>query len=170
MKRRDEKKTEVHVESDVESHAGRRRRRERGRVLFGGLLVSSCHRGAPIPLRSACRAPDRRINLEKPVLIARIAARSAVRSIPITAIHSNSNSNSIAASQLLAQFVLVLLDESKRNREIIRPMLQREIAKQQLVELRELRFPMQFHQDIFEIVLQLLVLLLEFHLLGSHHH
>lgn len=48
-------------------------------------------------------------------------------------------------------------------------MLQREIAKQQLVELRELRFSMQFHQDIFEIVLQLLVFLLEFHLLGSHH-
>ena len=65
--------------------------------------------------------------------------------------------------------MLVLLDDSKRNREIIRPMLQREIAKQQLVELRELRFSMQFHQDIFEIVLQLLVFLLEFHLLGSHH-
>ena len=48
-------------------------------------------------------------------------------------------------------------------------MLQREIAKQQLVELRELRFSMQFHQDIFQIVLQLLVLLLKLHLLGSHH-
>ena len=133
--------------------------------------MSSSDGWTPVPLRSACCAFERRIKPEKPVRSPRIAAVSAIRSIPIAAIHSDSDSDSdsIAASRFLVQFMLVLVDQSQRNQEIIRPTLQREIAKQQLVKLRKLRFSMQFHQDIFEIVLQLLVFLLEFHLLGSHH-
>ena len=129
--------------------------------------MSSSDGWTPVPLRSACCTFERRIKPEKPVRSPRIAAVSAIRSIPIAAIHSDSDS--IAASRFLVQFVLVLVDQSQRNQEIIRPTLQREIAKQQLVKLRKLRFSMQVHQDIFEIVLQLLVLLLELHLLGSHH-
>ena len=133
--------------------------------------MSSSDGWTPVPLRSACCAFERRIKPEKPVRSPRIAAVSTIRSIPIAAIHSDSDSDSdsIAASRFLVQFMLVLVDQSQRNQEIIRPTLQREIAKQQLVKLRKLRFSMQFHQDIFEIVLQLLVLLLELHLLGSHH-
>ena len=38
------------------------------------------------------------------------------------------------------------------------------------MELGELRLPVQLHDDVLQTVLQLLVLLLELDLLGSHHH